>query len=95
MLKPRSLLMSSQSDLRKVHHAPFVFSKEISVRTVYPAPSPVPVVLLVSFLSNSLKSARVEDGPGLNVARGRDPSGIEGFGYVCEDQAAGPLRGSL
>lgn len=68
MLKPRSLLMSSQSDPRKVHHAPLVFSKEISVRTVYPAPSPVPVVLLVSFLSNSLKSARVGDGPGLGVA---------------------------
>lgn len=41
------------------------------------------------------KSARDRGGPGLSVARGRDPSGIESFGYVCEDQAAGPLRGSL
>lgn len=24
-----------------------------------------------------------------------EPSGIESFGYVCEDQAAGPLRGAL
>lgn len=69
--------------------------KEISVRTEFVFQTPSSSSFCRPSWATVFKSARARGGPGLRVALGRDPSGVESFGYVCEDQAAGPLRGSL
>lgn len=59
-----------------------------------------PVVRLFFFLSDGLyvdeASGPRKSGPRkMKSANGRELLSIESFGYICEDQTTGPLRGPL